>query len=51
VAKKPKVDFDDFIMAMWDSYEKGHSDRKLVRRVEEMAKHLGIKLSIPPSKK
>jgi hypothetical protein len=51
MAKKPKVDFDDFLIAMRESYETGHSDRKLIRKVIEMAKHFGIKLSIMPGKK
>jgi hypothetical protein len=51
MAKKPKVDFEDFLNALRDSYETGHSDRKLVTKVIEMAKYLGITLSIKPSEK
>jgi hypothetical protein len=49
--KKPKLDFEDFVVAMRESYEKGHTDPKLLKTVIEMAKHLGITLSIKPSKK
>lgn len=48
--KKPKVDFDDFVVAMRESYEKGHSDPQLVKKVIEMAKYLGITLSMRPRK-
>ena len=51
MAKSPKFDFEDFLIAMRDSYETGHSDRKLVRKMIEMAKYFGIKLSMKPSKK
>jgi hypothetical protein len=48
--KKPKVDFEDFINLQRESYEKGHSDSRLVKKLVEMGKHLGIKLSIKPVK-
>jgi hypothetical protein len=49
--KRSQPDFGDFLIAMRESYEAGHADPKLARKVIEMAKHFGIKLSFSPSKK
>jgi hypothetical protein len=46
MVKKAPRHFEDFLNAMRDSYETGHSDPRLVRKLTEMAKHLDIKLSI-----
>ena len=48
--KEPNIDFEDFVVAIRESYEKGHSDPQLVKKVIEMAKYLSITLSIKPSK-
>lgn len=50
-AKKPVVDLEDFEIALRETNEKGNSDPKLVKRAFEMAKYLGIPLSIKQRKK
>lgn len=51
MAKKPKFDFEDFENALRASYETGHSDPKLRKDAIELAKYVGVKLSIKPGKK